>query len=232
MDFPALHAWDPSPREAVALQRRLAAQVVVADRLPARIKRVAGVDVSYEKHGRIFFAAVSVLSFPDLEPLAEASARGRSEFPYIPGLLSFRELPLVLQAFQRLVQAPDVILVDGQGIAHPRRLGLASHLGLWLGVPTIGCAKSRLCGEHAAPGTEKGAATPLCDGEEIIGTVLTTRTGTKPLYVSPGHLVDQRRAVEITLACCRRFRQPEPTRRAHHLSNQLRRSTPTPPEDR
>lgn len=219
-----LHPWNLAPRDAAALQRQLAAQVVVKDHLPPEVRQVAGVDVSYKKHGKMFFAAVSVLSFPDLEPLSRATAQGLSEFPYIPGLLSFRELPIVLEAFRRLPQAPDVILVDGQGIAHPRRLGLASHLGLWLGVPTIGCAKSRLCGEHPAPGKDKGDAVPLRDGEDTLGTVLTTRTGTRPLYVSPGHLIDHRRAVEITLACCRRYRQPEPTRSAHLLSNELRRA--------
>jgi len=224
MEFADLHDWEMSYRDAVALQRRLAERLVLevpADFAPAT---VAGVDVSYEKHGDLFFAGVVVLSFPALEPVVTADALGRVTFPYIPGLLSFRELPVLLKAFRKLPLTPDVILVDGQGIAHPRRLGLASHLGLWLDLPTVGCAKSRLCGEHPEPGRERGDRVPLTHDGEPVGSVLTTRTGVKPLYISPGHRMDIATADELTLACGGRYRMPEPTRQAHLLTNKLRRA--------
>jgi deoxyribonuclease V len=197
--------------------------VLLADCLPRPLRTVAGVDVSYEKHGDLFFAAVVVLSFPELESVEEAFAASRVTFPYIPGLLSFRELPVVLEAFRSLRTVPDAVLVDGQGIAHPRRLGIASHLGLWLDLPTVGCAKSRLCGEHPPPGTRRGDQVPLTLDGERIGTVLTTRDRVKPLFVSPGHKTDIAAATELALACARRYRMPEPTRLAHHLTNKLRR---------
>jgi deoxyribonuclease V len=223
MEFPRLHDWPQTGREAVALQRTLASRVLLADRLPRPLRTVAGVDVSYEKHGDLFHAVVLVLSFPGLAPVEEASASARCSFPYVPGLLSFREIPVLLEAFRRLATVPDAVLVDGQGIAHPRRLGLASHLGLWLELPTVGCAKSRLCGEHPPPGRCKGDRVPLrLDGEEV-GAVLTTRDGVKPLYVSPGHRVDPAAATDLVLACTTRYRLPEPTRLAHLATNRLRR---------
>lgn len=224
MDFPELHDWSMSYKEAVALQRELAGRVDLRDRLPRPLRTVAGVDVSYEKHGDLFFAAVVVLSFPGLEPVEEASASGRVSFPYIPGLLSFRELPILLQAFRNLRQVPDAVLVDGQGIAHPRRLGIASHLGLWVGLPTVGCAKSRLCGEHPPPGPKRGDGVPLTLEGKRVGTVLTTRDGVSPLFISPGHRVDHAAAVELVLACGRRTRMPEPTRLAHLATNRLRKA--------
>ncbi len=223
MQFADLHPWDLTPSEAVALQRELAGQVVTENRVARPVRRVAGVDVSYEKQGELFFAAVVLLSFPDLEPLEESHAAARVRFPYIPGLLSFRELPPLLQAFRALASKPDLILVDGQGIAHPRRLGLASHLGLWLDSPTIGCAKSRLCGDHLPPGPRRGERTPLLLKGEEVGAVLTTRERVRPLFISPGHHVDIDSAVELVLACGRGYRLPEPTRLAHLLSNRLRR---------
>jgi deoxyribonuclease V len=223
MDVPCLHDWSMNFREAIALQRELAGRVLLADCLPRPLRTVAGVDVSYEKHGDLFFAAVVVLSFPELEPVEEAFAAGRVTFPYIPGLLSFRELPVVLEAFRSLRTVPDAVLVDGQGIAHPRRLGIASHLGLWLELATVGCAKSRLCGEHPPPGTRRGDQVPLTLDGERIGTVLTTRDRVKPLFVSPGHKTDIAAAAELALACTRRYRMPEPTRLAHLLTNKLRR---------
>jgi deoxyribonuclease V len=222
MVFPALHSWNLSPKSAIELQRQLAGQVLLARRLPELIQTVAGVDVSYRKHGSTFFAAVVVLSFPALIVIDQASAVAEVTFPYIPGLLSFRELPVLLKAFCRLQTVPDLVLVDGQGIAHPRRLGLASHLGLWLDLPSIGCAKSRLVGEAREVGSERGASQPLTDHGEEIGRVLRTRSGVKPLFVSPGHLVDIPTAAELVLACGGRYRLPEPTRQAHQLSNRLR----------
>ncbi|AMV71405.1 deoxyribonuclease V [Desulfuromonas carbonis] len=222
MDIVELHAWEMDYRQAVALQRRLADQVVL--QLPPgwQGRSVAGVDVSYEKHGELFFAAVVVLRFPELTPLAVATAQARVSFPYIPGLLSFRELPVLLEAFRRLETVPDAVLVDGQGIAHPRGLGLASHLGLWLGLPTVGCAKSRLCGEHAPPGPCRGDREVLLLEGAPVGAVLTTRDCVKPLYISPGHCIDIDSAVALALACGGRYRLPEPTRQAHLLTNRLR----------
>lgn len=222
MDFPDLHPWPANGREAVTLQRELATRVRLFPQPRYQPTRVAGVDVSHEIHGQRLFAAVVVLSWPDLKPLATASAEAEAAFPYIPGLLSFRELPVLLEAFRRLPLSPDLVLVDGQGVAHPRRLGLACHLGLWLDLPTIGCAKSRLCGEHGAPGLHKGDRVPLIvDGEEL-GTLLTTRDRVKPLFVSPGHLLDLDSAAALALSCTSRYRLPEPTRQAHLLTNQLR----------
>ncbi|MDW7644404.1 MAG: deoxyribonuclease V [Desulfuromonadales bacterium] len=222
MDFAHLHDWSVTYTEAVALQRRLADQVRLEDGLPSSLRWVAGVDVSYEKHGDLFFAAVVVLSYPDLQVVEEASAVDRVSFPYIPGLLSFRELPVLLQAFEGLQTRPDVVLVDGQGIAHPRRLGLASHLGLWLKLPTIGCAKSRLCGAHGEPGLQKGEGAVLELNGDPVGVVLRTRERVRPLYVSPGHLCTVARAAQVTLACTTRYRMPEPTRQAHLFTNRLR----------
>jgi deoxyribonuclease V len=223
MNFAQLHNWEVTPAEAVELQRELAGQVVLRDCLAERPVLVAGADVSYRWHGEQFYAAVSVLSLPGLQPVAEATARGRVTFPYVPGLLSFRELPILLKAFQQLSVLPDLVLVDGQGIAHPRRLGLASHLGLWLDLPTIGCAKSRLCGEHGPVGKCRGQQVPLYVGQEQMGVVLTTRDRVRPLYLSQGHKIGLRRAVEQVLICGGGYRLPEPVRQAHLLSNRLRR---------
>jgi deoxyribonuclease V len=225
MQFPELHSWEVSCREAIALQQRLAASVRVENLLAEEIRTVAGVDVSYQRHGDLFFAAVVVLRLADWTLVEEATAVRRVSFPYVPGLLSFRELPVVLEAFRRLKTVPDAVLVDGQGIAHQRRLGLASHLGLWLDLPTVGCAKSRLCGKHDSPGRNRGDRAPLLlDGDEV-GTVLTTRQNVKPLFVSPGHKVDVATAAELALRCAIRYRMPEPTRLAHHLANRCRRES-------
>jgi len=223
MDFPQLHDWDLTPEQAIALQRQLADQVRLCGPPLNEIRSVAGVDVSCRWQGTRFHAAVVVLSFPQLQPLEVATASRDGGFPYIPGLLSFRELPVVLEACAKLRHAPDLLLVDGQGIAHPRRFGLASHLGLWLNLPSIGCAKSRLFGEHGEVGERRGEAAPLRapDGEEI-GVLLRTRDRVKPLYVSPGHLLAIEQAGKLVLACGGRYRLPEPTRLAHQASNRQR----------
>ena len=213
------HPWNLTPAQAIDLQRRLAARVEAADRLPARIATVAGVDVGYEDEQRTTRAAVAVLSFPDLAPLEQAIARRPTTFPYVPGLLSFRELPAVLDALSQLSVMPDIILCDGQGRAHPRRFGIACHLGVLLDLPTIGVGKTRLVGRHLEPGPERGDWTPLLDHEEEIGAVLRTRTGVKPLYISGGHRVCLRTAITITLACLTRYRLPETTRAAHRLAS-------------
>jgi deoxyribonuclease V len=204
------------------LQRELAERVVLQDGVPEDLRLVAGVDVSCARRAPAVYAAVVVFDVVTGEVAETASARAVETFPYVPGLLSFRELPVVLEAFRRLQRVPDMVLVDGQGIAHPRRLGIASHLGLWLGVPTIGCAKSRLCGEHGEPGGHRGEWSSLVDGGEEIGRVVRTRDRIKPLFVSPGHKTGLDTAVRIVLDCGRGYRLPEPTRLAHIESNKLR----------
>lgn len=219
-----LHGWDLSPWQAIALQVELAGRVVLADDVRQPLRTIAGGDVSYRLRSNRLHAAVTLLDAGTMEVIDTATASATVDFPYIPGLLSFRELPVLLQAFARLAQRPDVVLVDGQGIAHPRRFGLASHLGLWLDLPTIGCAKSLLCGAAETPGERRGDWSMLCcDGKEV-GRLLRTRDRVRPLIVSPGHLVDCARAVEIVLQCGRGYRLPEPTRQAHLLSNRLRQA--------
>lgn len=224
MHFETLHSWDLSAREAIALQKILAGQVEIQGGLPQELQRVAGVDVSYRRSGDQFHAAVVVLDYQSMCILETATASGEVFFPYIPGLLSFRELPILLQAFRKLSIPPDLILADAQGVAHPRRLGLASHLGLWLDLPTVGCAKSRLCGEGAVPNGERGAWTPLYDDGEVVGRAVRTKARVKPLYISAGHKIDLQSAAEVVLQCCRGYRLPEPTRQAHLLSNRVRSS--------
>ncbi|MHB8707781.1 MAG: deoxyribonuclease V [Desulfuromonadales bacterium] len=222
MIFPDLHPWDLTPREAVALQRELAGRVVLRDEVAVPVRLVAGVDVSCTRFGTAVHAAVVLFDLESGRVAERATASADGAFPYVPGLLSFRELPVVLAAFRKLQRIPDVVLVDGQGHAHPRRLGIASHLGLWLDLPTIGCAKSRLCGEHAQPGIKRGQWESLRDDGEEIGRVLRTRDKIRPLYISPGHRISMERALQIVLECGRGYRLPEPTRQAHVESNKLR----------
>ena len=212
------HPWDVTPAEAVALQRRLRAEVVAVDDLP-QVERVAGVDVGFEQQGRVTRAAVAVLRYPELSLEESAVARRPTAFPYIPGLLSFREVPAVLDALARLQRLPDLLLCDGQGQAHPRRFGIACHLGVLTALPSIGVAKSRLVGTHKPLAEEKGARQPLLDGNELIGTVLRTRRGVRPLYVSVGHRISLETAVYYVLRCITRYRLPETTRAAHRLAS-------------
>ena len=212
------HRWDLTPKEAMALQETLRARVEREDRLGS-VRCVCGIDVGFEQGGAVTRAAVVVLSFPALEPVENAVARRKTTFPYIPGLLSFRETPAVLAALGRLKTAPDLLLCDGQGIAHPRRCGLASHIGLAADIPSIGVAKTRLIGADREPPDRRGAWAPLIDAGETIGAVLRTRVGVKPLYVSIGHRVSLATAIRFTLACCTRYRLPETTRHAHRLAS-------------
>lgn len=215
-----IDAWnepDLVPARAREIQAELAPRVVLEDRM-GRVDHVLGADVAFPGDGRTARAAVVVLAWPSLEPVEEAVAERPTAFPYVPGLLAFREMPPIMAALESIATPPDAILCDGQGLAHPRRFGLACYLGLVTGIPTIGVAKSRYVGEHETPGTERGAWTPLVDRGEIVGSVLRTRTGVRPVFVSPGHLVDQAVAREITLACAPRYRVPEPTRRADRLA--------------
>ncbi len=206
------------PGAARRLQEVGRGVVELRDRLP-KPHRIAGVDVALPRGGRIARAAVVVLSFPELQLLEQVTAERPVSFPYIPGLLSFRELPAIVAALERLRQAPDLMLCDGQGYAHPRRFGLACHLGVITGLPTVGVAKSRLCGVHAGLGDGKGSHAALHDRGELVGYVLRTRAATAPLYVSPGHRVSPLTALHYTLACTTRYRLPETTRRAHHLAS-------------
>jgi len=213
------HPWPATPAEAIALQKALAPRVEAADRLGV-VRRIAGVDVAFPAGGATTRAAVAVLAFPDLDVIATAVVEEPTRFPYVPGLLSFREAPAVLAALALLAEPPDLLMVDGQGLAHPRRFGIASHVGLLADLPTIGVAKSRLCGTHDDPGPGKGAIAPLLDGDEVIGAVVRTRAGVRPLYVSVGHRVALATAIRLTLACAPRFRLPEPTRLADKLSKE------------
>ena len=212
------HPWDVTPREAIAIQQQLRQQVRLEDCL-GEVCRVAGVDVGFEQHNTITRAAVAVLSFPGLELLEHAIVRQPTRFPYVPGLLSFREAPAVLQALEKLQRLPDLLLCDGQGIAHPRRLGIASHLGVLTGIPSIGVAKTRLVGSHDEVPDERGSWVPLYDKGATIGAVLRSRSGVRPLYISPGHCVTLETALHYVMACLTRFRLPETTRWAHRLAS-------------
>ena len=207
-----------TPAEAIALQERLRGEVVTVDKF-SRVTFVAGVDVGFEGQGRITRAAVAVLSFPELALQEYAVARRPTVFPYIPGLLSFREVPAVLDAMQQLRRLPDLLLCDGQGLAHPRRFGIACHLGVLLDLPAIGVAKSRLLGTHAPLADGKGSRQALYDKGEVIGTVLRTRRGVRPLYISIGHRIALETAVDYVLRCTSRYRLPETTRAAHKLAS-------------
>lgn len=210
--------WPTTLEEAVAVQERLRGQVIVADDAPEP-RTVAGVDAGFEEQGTVARAAVVVLSFPALQPLAYALARGPVPFPYVPGFLSFREIPSILDALAMLDVTPDLLICDGQGIAHPRRLGIASHLGVITGMPTIGCAKSLLVGRHGPIPEERGGRTPLVHRGDLVGYVLRTRPNVKPVFVSPGHRVGFERAADLVMACTTRYRLPETTRYSHNLAS-------------
>lgn len=213
--------WTATPKEAVAIQRELGNRARPDDdwRSPPRL--VAGVDVGLRDG--VARAAIAVLRFPGMELVEEAIAEEALRFPYVPGLLTWREAPAILAAMRSLCQEPDVYLYDGQGYAHPRRLGLATHLGILTDTATVGCAKSRLCGEHGSLDEERGAWVALMDGDERIGAVVRTRSAVRPLYVSVGHRVSLESAIDLVLACGRGVRLPEPTRWAHRLASGERR---------
>jgi deoxyribonuclease V len=215
---PIRHEWSVTPGEAREIQSGLRRHLVLTDSY-GPLRRVAGADVGYIEGGRTARAAVAVLSFPELALVEQAVAFRPCDFPYVPGLLSFREVPAVLAALERLSCPPDLVLCDGQGYAHPRRLGLACHLGLLAGLPTIGVAKSRLIGHHGPVPAARGESTPLMDGDEVIGAVLRSRAGVSPLYVSCGHRVGLESAVRLVMACATRYRLPETTRAAHRLAS-------------
>lgn len=213
------HGWALTIEEAIAIQEQLRKEVITSDSFEEPIKYVAGVDMGFESAGTISRAAVAVLSFPDLELQESAIARRPTSFPYVPGFLSFRELPAVIDALEKINITPDLILCDGQGIAHPRRLGIACHLGLIADIPTIGVAKSLLIGKHQEVPEERGSWQPLVNRGETIGAVLRTRTGTKPLYISSGHRVSLSTAIDYVLRCTPKYRLPETTRIADKLAS-------------
>lgn len=216
------HPWDLTPTEARAFQSELAKSVNSTTPL-APYRTLAATDVSFDRGGVSLFAAVVVVDALTFEIIERAELSAPARFPYVPGLLSFREAPCLINAFNRLKNRPDVVLCDGQGIAHPRRLGIASHLGLVLDIPTVGCAKSRLCGHYDEPGLDQGARSPLVDQGEVVGAVLRTRSRIAPLFVSPGHRCDLESAVKLVLATTRKYRLPIPSRMAHEYVNEIRR---------
>lgn len=223
LDHPnhCLHKWDLLPAEAIALQRELAGRVRIQP-LPDHFEVLGAADIGYVKSTNQLAAVMLTFRWPSLELLEKSHVASRVQFPYVPGLLSFREVPPLLEAHSRLERSPDVLLCDGQGIAHPRRFGLASHLGLCLGIPTVGCAKKRLCGEHEPVEFRRGGYTPLRHRDETVGYVYRSRDGVKPIYISPGHLADLESSRELMEHCLGRYRIPEPLRQAHQLATKLR----------
>lgn len=209
------HPWDVSTEEAKEIQRNLRDRVTV-EPLDVQPEIVAGIDVSVRNERAR--SAVVLLSFPDLEPIQARTAEQPAPSPYVPGFLAFREGPVVLEALEKLTRRPDVLIFDAHGLAHPRHMGLATHLGVLLDLPSVGCAKSRLCGEYAEPDEEKGSWTALRDGEEIIGAVVRTRDNVRPVFVSVGHRVDLETAVSLVLDCAPTYRLPETTRWAHRVA--------------
>jgi deoxyribonuclease V len=211
--------------QAKEIQSKLARQVITENEV-VNPRLVAGIDISSPDSQGIARGAVVVLHYPELDVVEVKVAEGKVTFPYIPGLLSFRESPLILAACEKLCNTPDIVVVDGQGIAHPRRFGLASHVGLFLDLPTIGCAKSILCGQHQPVGEEAGSHAELVDNGETIGAALRTKSGVKPIYVSVGHKIDLTSALQWVLKCCRGYRLPEPTRLAHLAAGGMLSSQP------
>lgn len=222
MEYRNLHPWKVSPSEAIQIQKHLRSQLIL-ESAPHVIETVAGVDVSYSRGSNLLFASVAVLKRRPLFTIVEvATASYKTDFPYIPGLLSFREIPVVLKAWEKLTLRPDCLICDGQGIAHPRRIGIASHLGLIVDLPSIGCGKSLLTGLYLEPGPARGDSAPLIDRQEVIGTILRTKEKVAPVFISPGHRMTLDGAVETVLSCLTRFRLPEPIRMAHQRVNQAR----------
>jgi deoxyribonuclease V len=217
-----LHTWDVTPAEAVRLQGTLRRGVVSRDEVPREVRKVAAMDVSYDRRSPWIYAAVVVLRVPTFEVADQAVVRSRARFPYVPGLLSFREAPAGLQAWARLRTRPDCLLCDGHGYAHPRRFGLACHVGLLVDLPTIGCAKSVLVGDYREPGQRRGSLSDLVHEGEIVGAAVRTREATSPVFVSAGHRVSLATAVATVLSCSPRYRIPEPIRQAHALVNRMR----------
>ena len=219
------HGRELEPRRAIELQKKLAGSVI-ARGSPGDVALIAAADISVNRETRLATAAVVLCEYPSLDIVETVYARSPLSFPYVPGLLSFREMLVILEACEKLSRQPGLFLVDGQGLAHPRRLGLACHLGLFLDIPTVRCAKSRLIGTHAELGEAAGSQAQLIDVDEIIGVVLRTKTSIRPVYVSVGHRIGLEEAVGWILACCRGYRLPEPLRQAHLAAGRYARTTP------
>jgi deoxyribonuclease V len=217
MHITHLHDWNLSPAQAIALQKQMAAEVVYDRPLDlSAVQLVAGVDVSVKND--VSQAAIVVLTFPDLQVVETSLAQRPTPFPYIPGLLSFREGPVLEEAFQTLQHEPDVLIFDGMGRAHPRRIGIASHMGLWLQKPTIGCGKTLFVGAYFEPPPTRGAHVDLVHKGEIIGAILRTRENIKPVFISPGHLIDLESSIDLVMRCTGKYRLPEPIRAAHNAA--------------
>ena len=219
MKITKLHEWNLSPREAVELQKQLAFEVVRQDAFAAPVKAVAGIDLGFDAANDTCRAVVVVLSFPELELIESAMAILPIQFPYVPGLLSFRETPVAVKALEQLTVAPDLILCDGQGIAHPRRFGIACHIGLITGVPSVGVAKSLLVGKYGSLGTTRGSVAPLIHRNEEVGVALRTKHDVQPVYVSVGHKISLATAADYVLQCAPKYRLPETTRLADKMAS-------------
>jgi deoxyribonuclease V len=229
VDIKELHPWNVSPKEAVEIQKQVQPRVSLKDH-PGPIRYVAGTDVSFSLTDDAIWAGVVVVGYPGLEPVEKRWAQGKAAYPYIPGLLSFREIPVLASALTKLRTIPDLILCDGQGIAHPRGLGLATHLGLMVNCPTIGCAKSRLVGSYSRLGERKGASAKMLHDGRVVGAALRTRDGVKPIFISAGNNITLKQSLRIVFRCCPKYRVPEPIRMAHLLVSQLRTGNQASPE--
>jgi len=223
MKYRKIHGWSITPKAAISLQKALAKKIILDQKRPLKITKIAGVDVSFI--GSKCCAAIVVLSYPDFRLLEQKTSLLKTPFPYVPGLLTFREAPAVLRCFKALKTVPDVVLFDGQGIAHPRKMGLAAHMGLWLNLPAIGCAKTPLFGEFKKPGKQKGAYSFINWKDSKIGAVVRTRDNVKPIYVSQGYKITLKDAIKISLKSCPKYRIPEPLRQAHTLSKSTLKSS-------
>lgn len=221
--YQSLHGWNLSPQKAIQLQQQLRERVRIIP-LTAPVETIAGADISFNKYSSRVYAAIVVVELSSLNIIEEACAVSETTFPYIPGLLSFREIPALLEAWEKLKMEPDAVMLDGQGIAHPRRIGIAAHFGLFVDRPTLGCAKSVLVGKYQEPLALRGAWTPMVHHDEPVGAALRTKSNVGTVFVSPGHRLDVTAAIDITLQCNGGYRVPEPTRRAHNLANALRRA--------
>ncbi|MBI4571740.1 MAG: deoxyribonuclease V [candidate division NC10 bacterium] len=228
MDSRRPHEWNVTPQEAIRLQQELRARLMARDEGPTSFRTVAAMDVSYDKRSPWLFAAIVVVRLPGFQPVETATVQARARFPYVPGLLSFREAPAGLEAWGRLRTRPDCLICDGHGYAHPRRFGLASHFGVWVDLPTIGFAKTVLVGRFEPPGMRQGSMTDLVDAGEVIGAAVRTRGGAGPVFVSVGHRISLPTAVATILACAAGYRIPEPVRQAHALVNRLRKAGAEP----
>ncbi|GAB3505439.1 endonuclease V [Spirosoma knui] len=227
-DYQPLHDWtNISPGEAVALQQQLRSQIRI-EPLTKTPQTIAGCDISFNKFEETVYAGIVVLDLETLETIEEVGVISSATFPYVPGLLSFREIPSLLEAWQKLKTEPDVVMFDGHGTAHPRRIGIASHGGLFLNRPTFGCGKSVLVGKYEEPALERGSWSPMMHYKDVVGAALRTKNKVNPVYVSPGHLIDLETAIALTLQCDGGYRIPEPTRRTHNLVNALRRGERQP----